>query len=74
MPDKPYLTVNVYPFAGNWQAVALLKTPGRPYPRLLRPIGQWPLPDQRQSLPEALRAAAVVLQQAADDLDRHPGA
>lgn len=62
-----YLSVNVYRGQGRWWVSVLERTPGRPYPRLVRNVAVSKLPEDCESLSDALGAAARILAQLSAD-------
>lgn len=66
----PYLSVNVYRGSGRWHVVAMLREPGKPYPRLLRTLFVSDLPGNVPDLPSALEAASQRLLEAAREISQ----
>lgn len=64
--NRSYLSINLYRGQGRWWVSVLERTPGRPYPRLLRNVMVQKLPEETETLSEALRAASRLLAELSD--------
>jgi hypothetical protein len=69
---QKYLSVNVYPVKDGWRCAVLIRTPGRPFPRLVRPVGLYDLSPGGRDMASALRAGASLLEDLARDLSQTP--